>query len=445
MCSIWIEDGSAQTWMPDTVLRGKGAGSAPAGDSTITEITETNIATLTTLNAVGTTGNKISDLTGLEKATSLTTLRLQSNSISDISPLAGLTSLTDLRLYSNKISDISPLKNLSSLIQVWLQGNTNLSDISALSVKAKAGQPAKLSLNQVWLQATKVTDISPLEGAFDPHWANAVLGMPNTIYATDTNIAILMSMISDGPQHFYFHSTQYIKNFVNQPGIPLTADAWRELLRSEPPPPPPPPSADALRIVETDPVTNESLTVKRINDRTVTLSWNIPTSINARTITEFQYSIDGGQTWISTGSTNTSITITGDGFGNLSRDKFKIRSLSLNADGTALVVTAIISAPSKRIIISQCPVGWVRGSVVGQSKKAMIYEVKVDVDLTNRSSIYTLKSLAIYVHPDEGLETLEGWYLTTGPLYNHNPSRKFHLTAENSVIDEQGFAHIRES
>ena len=97
----------------------------------------------------------------------------------------------------------------------------------------------------------------------------------------------------------------------------------------------------------------------------------------------------------------------------------------------------------KRIIVYRCPIGWIRDPIVGNSKKAMIYEVKVDIDLTHPISIYTLKSLAIYVHPDERLETLEGWYLTTGPLYNHNPSRKFQLTAENSVIDEQGFAYIK--
>ena len=95
----------------------------------------------------------------------------------------------------------------------------------------------------------------------------------------------------------------------------------------------------------------------------------------------------------------------------------------------------------RRRIIYECPVGWTRGSLFGNTKKALIYELKVDVDLTNRVSIYTLKSITIYVHPDEGLETLDGWTLKVGTLYN-NFGKTFELTAENSVIDEQDFAHI---
>ena len=51
----------------------------------------------------------ITDLTGLEHATSLTWLILNNNSISDISPLKGLTNLVRLDLNNNSISDISPL------------------------------------------------------------------------------------------------------------------------------------------------------------------------------------------------------------------------------------------------------------------------------------------------------------------------------------------------
>ena len=51
----------------------------------------------------------ITDLTGLEHATSLTWLILNNNSISDISPLKGLTNLVRLELHNNSISDISPL------------------------------------------------------------------------------------------------------------------------------------------------------------------------------------------------------------------------------------------------------------------------------------------------------------------------------------------------
>ena len=51
----------------------------------------------------------ITDLTGLEGATSLTWLILNNNSISDISPLKGLTNLVRLDLNNNSISDLSPL------------------------------------------------------------------------------------------------------------------------------------------------------------------------------------------------------------------------------------------------------------------------------------------------------------------------------------------------
>ena len=206
--------------------------------------------------------------------------------------------------------------------------------------------------------------------------------------------------------------------------------------------PPPNPDNTPLPLVETNPPTIGSLTVKRTDNPTVTLSWSIPTTVNAPAIIEYQYSIDAGQTWTSTGSRNTAITITGDGASSLSSDKFKVRAVSLNVEGTARVVTFILFAPAKRRTQYECPVGWTRGSVFGKTKKALIYELQLDVDRTNRVSIYQLKSLAIYVHPDEGLETLDGWTLKVGTLYN-NFGQEFKLTAENSVIGEHDFAHIK--
>ena len=97
--------------------------------------------------------------------------------------------------------------------------------------------------------------------------------------------------------------------------------------------------------------------------------------------------------------------------------------------------------PPKRKIRYECPVGWTRDSVFRKTKKALIYKLKVNVDRTNRRSIYELESLAIYVHPDENLETLEGWTLQIGTRYN-NFGKEFKLTAENSVIDEHDFAYI---
>jgi hypothetical protein len=99
--------------------------------------------------------------------------------------------------------------------------------------------------------------------------------------------------------------------------------------------------------------------------------------------------------------------------------------------------------PKQKIIRKprECPIGWTRGSVFGKTKKALIYELKVKADTTNTTSIYQLKSIAIYVHPDENLENLDGWTLKVGTLYN-NFGKEFKLTHENSVIDEHDFAHI---
>ena len=190
-----------------------------------------------------------------------------------------------------------------------------------------------------------------------------------------------------------------------------------------------------------------TLNVERVED-TAILTWSPPSNAGEDPI-RYEYSSDGGSTWKSTGSSSTRYTVPGLEAGETYT--FFIRGVYLDG-GTSRIISfhstysnsAVLNYPKpKRRIIYECPVGWTRGSVFGKTKKALIYELKVNVDHTNRVSIYELASLAIYVHPDEGLETLDGWYLTTSTLYNHNPGNKFHLTAENSVIDELGFAHIK--
>ncbi len=74
----------------------------------------------------------ISDLTGLEHATSLTLLLLHNNAISDLRPLTPLVNLTSIRLLSNQISDISPLANLTELT-ILLLGDNNITDIRHLA------------------------------------------------------------------------------------------------------------------------------------------------------------------------------------------------------------------------------------------------------------------------------------------------------------------------
>ena len=204
----------------------------------------------------------------------------------------------------------------------------------------------------------------------------------------------------------------------------------------------------AVRINVNEPeltiIENERLTVRRIDSRTVMLEWDIPTELNTQTITGYQYSIDGGLTWTSTGSTNTSITLTHDGIGDLSRDKLKIRAISRSADRSRYAV--IFARP--RIIIQECPVGWQRTDSFAQpNPRVLLYEVNLEMDLHNRVSIYKPDWVAIYVHPDEGLENLDGWKLKVAVPYNHH--RDYLLTAENSVVVdaniegvEGGFAFI---
>lgn len=66
----------------------------------------------------------------------------------------------------------------------------------------------------------------------------------------------------------------------------------------------------------------------------------------------------------------------------------------------------------KKPRIFDCPVGWVRSDgFAGRNRRALLYEVKVDMDIHNRISIYKPVWVAIYVHPDEALENLDGWKL----------------------------------
>ena len=101
---IFYAVGTETVNIPDRNLRAKIE--KALGKASGATITTAGMATLTWLDA---DEASISNLTGLEHATSLRSLYLDGNSISDISPLAGLTSLTQLSLWGNSISDLSPL------------------------------------------------------------------------------------------------------------------------------------------------------------------------------------------------------------------------------------------------------------------------------------------------------------------------------------------------
>ena len=113
-------------------------------------ITQAEMASLTHLDAPN---SEISDLTGLEFATSLTDLNLGGNSITDIPQLKALTNLSVLSLRDNKISDISVLSDLTNLERLTLATN-NLSDISSLQALTK--------LRILLLRDNKISDLAPL-------------------------------------------------------------------------------------------------------------------------------------------------------------------------------------------------------------------------------------------------------------------------------------------
>ena len=119
----------------------------------------TGLEHATSLEYLGLSGNRISDISALSGLTSLTHLALAYNwRISDISALSGLTSLTFLSLSSRGISDISALSGLTSLTTLWLfsSGISDISDISALS--------GLTSLTRLWLYNNNISDISALSG-----------------------------------------------------------------------------------------------------------------------------------------------------------------------------------------------------------------------------------------------------------------------------------------
>ena len=185
-------------------------------------------------------------------------------------------------------------------------------------------------------------------------------------------------------------------------------------------------------------------------DRTATLSWTAPASLRA-SITGYEYNQNGGP-WRPTGSTRTTYTVTGLEGGSYA---FRVRAVragasdahrgrpSSNHTVTLSLLEVPLSLPEpepkpKRRIIWDCPVGWQRSDgFAGRTRRVLLYEVKLQMDISNPVSVYKPVWVAIYVHPDEGLENLDGWKLQVALPYNHH--REYLLTAENSVVVDAGF------
>jgi len=148
--------------IPDETLRA-GLGRA-LGKNPGQPILSTELAEVTRLDI---RNQPITDLTGLEYATSLTELRLPRNSLGsvDLSPLSGLTSLTELDLNGNNIGDLTRLSGLTNLETLHLVDN-NVSNLAPLS--------GLTSLRRLFLRQNPVADIVPLV-------ANTGLGRGDTV------------------------------------------------------------------------------------------------------------------------------------------------------------------------------------------------------------------------------------------------------------------------
>ncbi len=174
------------------------------------------------------------------------------------------------------------------------------------------------------------------------------------------------------------------------------------------------------------------------------LTWNPPNNEEADGY-EYRYRVNPWTPWKSTGSSNTRYTVTG--LDIRKEYTFQIRAFSDSGGTRRYIYTSPASSPSNSEAIAlqrrkrrifECPVGWVRSDgFAGRNRRALLYEVKLEMDIRDPVSIYKPAWVAIYVHPDEGLETLDGWKLQVALPYNRH--REYLLTAENSVIVDAGF------
>ena len=118
-------------------------------------------AALRQLTRLDVANSQVTNLTGLEHATSLTFLALQNNDISDLRPFSPLVNLTFVRLHGNQINDLSPLANLTEITTLLLSAN-KITDISPL---ANLTQLTTLTLDD-----NNITDISPLVNLTNLEW-----------------------------------------------------------------------------------------------------------------------------------------------------------------------------------------------------------------------------------------------------------------------------------
>ncbi len=447
MLGIWVEVSTAQTItatdMPNANLRAEVLRrliSKNIVPSTATTFTRADMAN-TGFTSLAANDREITNITGLEYATNLTELVLNGNNISDISALSGLTALTDLNLSDNNISDISVLSKLTALTRLDLSDN-NISDISVLS---------KLTaLTWLDLHGNKISNLDALVGLI-----NLQILQLHSNRITDIGefrkLTVLTSLtwLRLHPTDATVNSLQDVKD--NNVAVlqnflwtrPSAIDANRAVSSEDPPGDP---------LTETFPFTirfSEPVFGFQIDDIIVETELEIGTG--TATLEALTPTTEPEQTYIAT------IALPANAAGLL---RVIVRAGATETDSGRIdpavdrvfpwirFSTIPVEEPSKRRIILECPVGWQRSDRFARpNPRVLLYEVNLEMDLQNRISIYKPTSVAIYVHPDEGLETLDGWKLKVAVPYNHH--RDYLLTAENSVIVdaniegvEGGFAFI---
>ena len=501
MLGIWVEVSTAQSdWMPDANLRTAVLSDLKASGilgQAATTFTKANIAN-PGYTEVDLGEQNITDLTGLEYATSATLLSLYRNKISNISALSGLTSLTKLTLYENKISNISALSGLINLTRVELEHN-NISKIPDLSKLTKltrlqlhenkisdiSGVSGLTSLTTLFLRDNQISDISALSGLTSLIWVTLSNNKISNISALSGLTSLTRLYLADNK----------ISNLDALVKLTDLTDLWLQRNRI----------TDINEFKKLSPLTQLYGTISDFrlgsgkitssavltNDNTLrTFLWTRPDSINSDQAVTFGNQPESPpETFPFTirftepvlGFQMEDIIIetdlhTGTGTATLAAltptlppDRFAQTYtvtilLPANAAGALRVIvragaaetdagridpavdrvfpwiafSTLPATPRKRRIIQECPVGWVRSDgFAGRNRRVLIYEVKLQMDMQDRVSIYKPVWVAIYVHPDEGLENLDGWKLQVALPYNHH--RDYLLTAENSVVVDAGF------
>ena len=163
-----------EVWMPDANLRIAVEAELRACNPPLT-LTQDHLGILSSIRADGKDKSPITNITGLEHATSLTWLDLQENNITDITPLSGLMNLTELDLGLNNITDIRLIAVMVNLEQLNLGGNT-INDISLLSGLTSL---TRLSLSQTGI--SDISDLAPLTSLTNLYLASNSLTVIDTL------------------------------------------------------------------------------------------------------------------------------------------------------------------------------------------------------------------------------------------------------------------------